>query len=54
MLAGKNDREVMLGRLCRAYGWENAGVVTAAGLHEKGEIAGRAELDKARTPGREL
>ncbi len=41
----------MLNRLCGAYGWDNAGVVTAAGLHEKGEIAGRAELDKARALG---
>ena len=41
----------MLNRLCRAYGWENAGIVTAAGLHDKGEIAGRAELDKARAFG---
>ena len=44
----------MLSRLCRAYGWDNAGVVTAAGLHEKEEIAGRAELDEARTLGRDI
>ncbi|MDR1688120.1 MAG: flavodoxin family protein [Clostridiales bacterium] len=37
----------MLNRLCRAYGWENAGIVTAAGLHNIGEIAGREELEEA-------
>jgi multimeric flavodoxin WrbA len=44
----------MLNRLCRAYGWENAGVVTAAGLHDKGEIAGCAELDEARALGSKI
>jgi multimeric flavodoxin WrbA len=42
----------MLNRLCQAYGWDNTGVVTVAGLHGKGEIAGRAELDMARALGR--
>jgi multimeric flavodoxin WrbA len=42
----------MLSRLCRAYSWDNAGTVTAAGLHEKGEIAGCAELDMARALGK--
>lgn len=41
----------MQNRLCRAYGWENAGIVTVAGLHGMGEIAGRAELDEARALG---
>ncbi len=44
----------MLDRLCRAYGWEKAGAVTAAGLHEKGEIAGRAELEEARALGKNI
>ncbi len=44
----------LLNRLCDAYGWENAGVVTATGLHGKGEIAGRPELDEARALGREI
>ncbi len=44
----------MLNRFRHAYGWDNAGVVTAAGLHDKGEIAGRAELDEARTLGRDI
>ncbi|MDR1668997.1 MAG: flavodoxin family protein [Oscillospiraceae bacterium] len=44
----------MLKRLCDAYGWDNAGAVTAAGLHEKGEIAGRSELDDARKLGGEI
>ncbi len=44
----------LLNRLCDAYGWNNAGVVTAAGLHGKGEIAGRTELDEARALGREI
>jgi multimeric flavodoxin WrbA len=44
----------LLDRLCRAYGWENAGVVTAAGLHEKGEIAGRVELEEAKALGSEI
>jgi multimeric flavodoxin WrbA len=42
----------MLSRLCRAYGWDNAGVITAAGLHGMGEIAGRGELEEARALGR--
>jgi multimeric flavodoxin WrbA len=44
----------MLNRLCLTYGWDNAGAITAAGLHEKGAIAGRAELDEARVLGRSL
>ncbi len=44
----------MLKRLCAAYGWENAGAVTAAGLHDKGEIAGRAELENAKALGRDI
>ncbi len=44
----------MLDRLCRAYKWDKAGVVTAAGLHEKGEIAGRAELEEARALGKDI
>ena len=44
----------MLKRLCSAYGWENAGAITAAGLHDVGEIAGRAELDLARALGRDI
>jgi hypothetical protein len=44
----------MLNRLCHAYGWDNAGFITAAGLHGKGEIAGRAELDEAKALGKEI
>lgn len=44
----------MLNRLCHAYGWKNAGVITVPGLHEKGEIAGRAELDEARNFGKNI
>ncbi len=44
----------LLDRLCNAYGWENAGVITAVGLHDKGEIAGRAEFDEARALGRKI
>ncbi len=44
----------MLKRLCDAYGWDNAGAITAAGLHEKGEIAERTELDDARKLGGDI
>ncbi len=44
----------MLNSLCHAYNWKNAGMITAAGLHGKGEIAGHAKLDKARALGRDI
>ncbi len=44
----------MLDRLCRAYGWDKAGVVTAPGLHEIGDIVGRAELDDAEEFGKSI
>ena len=44
----------MYNRICSFSKWEDAGVVIATGLHAPGEIEGRAELEQARTLGREI
>jgi len=40
--------------ICAYSKWEDAGVIIATGLHKPGEIAGRAELEKAKALGREI
>ena len=39
---------------CSYSKWEDAGVIIATGLHDPGEIDGRAELDKARALGQSI
>ena len=42
---------VMYHHMCAYSKWEDAGIVIAPGLHETGEIEGRAELEQARNLG---
>ena len=44
----------MFSSICSFSEWEDAGVVIATGLHAPGEIEGRAELEQAKTLGREI
>ena len=40
--------------ICDYGKWDEAGVIIATGLHNPGEIEGRAELEKAKALGREI
>lgn len=41
----------MFRHICAYQKWEEAGIITAAGLHDPGEIEGRGELEQARKLG---
>jgi len=45
---------VMYKNICAYSKWENAGIIIAGGLHDKNDIVGRDELDKAKSLGRDI
>ncbi len=44
----------MFRHICAYQKWEEAGIITAAGLHDPGEIEGRGELELAKKLGESL
>jgi len=44
----------MFRQICVYLKWEEAGIIVAPGLHEPGEIEGRAELEQAKRLGESM
>ena len=44
----------MFRRICAYLKWEEAGIIVAPGLHQPGEIDGRAELERAKRLGENI